>query len=104
MSTSTLWMTWPSPDTLGVEAYNRGSVGSQEQQPVRYPERPQNGHDESTLEIVVRLDLLPLQQLLSCVNSRALDEVAVNRKCGRIRPAATVAWRSGSHRTCMGRL
>ena len=38
------------------------------------PEIPHlHGPDESTLEIVVRFELLPLQQLLSCVNSRALD-------------------------------
>ena len=57
-------------------------MGSQEQQPVCYPERPgepQHGPDESTLEIVVRFELLSLQQLLSCVNSRALDE---DRKYG----------------------
>ena len=79
-------------------------MGSQEQQPVRYPERsgePQHGPDESTLEIVVRFELLLLQQLLSCVNSRALDK---DRKYGRTRQAATVAWRSGSHPTRMGRL
>ena len=60
---------------------DRGGVGSQKQQPVRYPERPgepYHGPDESTLEIVVRFELLPLQQLLSCVNSWALDEVTEN--------------------------
>ena len=40
------------------------------------PEIPHfHGPDESTLEIVVHFELLPLQQLLSCINSRALDEV-----------------------------
>ena len=60
---------------------DHGGVGSQKQQAVCYPERPgepQHGPDESTLEIVVCFKLLPLQQLLSCVNSRALDEVTEN--------------------------
>ena len=38
-------------------------VGSQEQQPVCYPEwpgEPQHGPDESTLKIAVRFELLPL--------------------------------------------
>ena len=40
------------------------------------PEIPHfHGPDESTLEIVVRFKLLSLEQLLSCVNSRVLDEV-----------------------------
>ena len=43
------------------------------------PEIPHlHGPDESTLEIIVRFELLPLEQLLSCVNSRALDEVTEN--------------------------
>ena len=43
------------------------------------PENPYlNGSDESTLEIVVCFELLPLEHLLSCVHSRALDEITEN--------------------------
>ena len=37
-----------------------------------------HGPDESTLEIVVRFKLLSLEQLLSCVNFRVLDEITEN--------------------------
>ena len=62
--------------------------------PAASPEIPHlHGPDESTLEIVVRFELLSLQQLLSCVNSRVLDEVTEN-----------VAELDRSHPTRMGRL
>ena len=51
-----------------------GSPAFQDNALAAVPEIPHlHGPDKSILEIVVRLKLLPLQQLLSCVNSRALD-------------------------------
>ena len=59
------------------------------------PEIPHlHGPDKSTLEIVVRFELLSLDQLLSCVNSRALDEETENLAELDRRPQSMALWKS----------